>query len=133
MEAAAAAGTDASGRIHTAVTSAAGAPTEFVTRRILADLLAGPDRPDLILCGQDIMAMNVYFELAELGLKVGKDIAVASFDNLDPIANLLQPGLSTMELPYYEMGRAAMNLAIDGAPHNQVLRLKGKFVERHSL
>lgn len=77
--------------------------------------------------------MNVYFELADLGLKVGKDIAVASFDNLEPICSLLQPGLSTMELPYYEMGRAAMNLAIDGARGNQVLRLKGKFVERQSL
>jgi LacI family transcriptional regulator len=133
IEGAAAAGLDASDRVHIAVSSAAGAPTEFATRRILADLFSRAERPDLVLCGQDIMAMNVYFELAELGLKVGKDVAVASFDNLDPIAGLLQPGLSTMELPYYEMGRAAMMLAIDGAKHNQVLRLKGKFVERNSL
>lgn len=132
-DAASAAGIDVSGRINTAVISPAGAPTQFVTRRILTDLFSGGDRPDLVLCGQDIMAMNVYFELADLGLKVGKDIAVASFDNLEPICSLLQPGLSTMELPYYEMGRAAMNLAIDGARGNQVLRLKGKFVERQSL
>ena len=131
--AAAAVGMDASARIHTAVTSAAGAPTEFVTRPILTELFSRSDRPDLVLCGQDIMAMNVYFELAELGFKVGKDIAVASFDNLDPIASLLQPGLSTMELPYYAMGRTAMNLAIDGANTNQVLRLQGKFIERKSL
>jgi len=38
-----------------------------------------------------------------------------------------------MELPYYEMGRAAMTLAIDGDRPPQVVRLKGKFVERHSL
>jgi LacI family transcriptional regulator len=133
IDGAAAVGMDVSDRIQTAVLSAAGAPTEFATRRILGELFASADRPDLVLCGQDIMAMNVYFELAELGLKVGKDIAVASFDNLDPIATLLQPGLSTMELPYYEMGRAAMTLAIDGAANNQVLRLQGKFIERNSL
>ena len=132
-DAAAAAGLDMTGRIHIAVTSAIGAPAEFTTRPILTDLFSKTDRPDLILCGQDIMAMNVYFELARLGIRVGKDVAVASFDNLDPIAGLLQPGLSTMELPYYEMGRAAMDLAIDGPSHHQVFRLKGKFVERDSL
>lgn len=132
-DAAKAAGVDVTGRVHTAVVSAAGTPTQFITRKLLSELIAGPDRPDLVLCGQDIMAMNVYFELAEFGLKVGKDIAVASFDNLDPIAGLLQPGLSTMELPYYDMGRTAMILAIDGPHDTQVLRLKGQFVERSSL
>lgn len=133
VDAGAASGRDVSGSIRTAVISPAGAPTEFATRAILADLFAQAERPDLVLCGQDIMAMNVYFELGELGLKVGKDIAVASFDNQEPIASLLQPGLSTMELPYYAMGRAAMTLAIDDAAKSQVLRLKGKFIERKSL
>lgn len=133
VDAARTAGHEAAGQMHTAVVSPAGAPTEFATRRILAEIMSAGEKPDLILCGQDIMAMNVYFELGELGLKVGRDIAVASFDNLDPIATLLQPGLSTMELPYYDMGRAAMNLAIDGADESQVLRLKGKFIERQSL
>lgn len=133
VDAAQAAGIDVSGRVHTAVISPAGAPTRFATRKILAELFAGPERPDLVLCGQDIMAMNVYFELAELGLKVGQDIAVASFDNLEPIASLLQPGLSTMELPYYDMGRAAMSAAIDGSDFGQVLRIPGKFIDRHSM
>ncbi len=133
VDAAAKAGHDVSGAIHTAVISPAGEPTRFATSDILRSVFASPAQPDLILCGQDIMAMNVYFELSELGLKVGRDIAVASFDNLDPVADLLQPGLSTMELPYYEMGRAAMNLAIDGTDGKQVVRLKGKFIERQSL
>lgn len=133
VDAAAALGHDVEDSVHTAVISQAGAPTRFATRGILGQLIAADKKPDLVLCGQDIMAMNVYFELGELGLRVGRDIGVASFDNYDPIAGLLQPGLSTMELPYYEMGRAAMNLAIDGAAEGEVLRLKGKFVERQSL
>lgn len=133
VEAAAASGHDVTGQVHTAVTSRAGSPVVFVADKILARVLAENPRPDLVLCGQDILAMNVYFVLAELGLQVGEDIAVASFDNLDPIAGLLQPGLSTMELPYYEMGRTAMTLAIDGAEPGQVLRLNGAFIGRGSL
>lgn len=133
VEAAAARGHDVTGQVHIAVVSKAGSPAVFVADQILPRVFAKKPRPDLVLCGQDILAMNVYFVLAEMGLKVGKDIAVASFDNLDPIAGLLQPGLSTMELPYYEMGRTAMTLAIDGAGSGQVLRLNGAFIDRNSL
>ena len=101
---------------------------------------ASGKRPKTIGIVMDNTAASVAFvkpmkdhQLAKLGLKVGRDIGVASFDNLLPIAELLQPGLSTMELPYYEMGRLAMNLAIDGAGTPEVARLKGKFVERNSL
>jgi LacI family transcriptional regulator len=133
VDAAAALGHDVAADIHSAVISKVGTPPVFIADQILPRLFAEDAPPDLIICGQDILAMNVYFVLAELGLKVGKDVAVASFDNLDPIAGLLQPGLSTMELPYYDMGRMAMTLAIDGVAGNQVLRLKGKFIERQSL
>jgi LacI family transcriptional regulator len=126
---------DMTGRIHTAVIEADGKVT-FVADKVLSELMKRParTRPDVIVCGQDILAMEVYFVLAELGLKVGKDVAVASFDNLEPIASLLKPGLSTMELPYYDMGRAAMLTAIDppaGPAHT--IRLSGRFVERASV
>ncbi len=128
-------GIDMTRRIHTAVEEREGHVT-FVADRVLSRLMQEPEdtRPDVIICGQDILAMDVYFDLSELGLKVGRDIAVVSFDNLDPIASLLKPGLSTMELPYYEMGRAAMMMAID-SPEGpaETLRLPGRFIDRASL
>ena len=133
IDAAAKRGLDVTGAVHTAVVSKVGEPPLFIADRLLPGLLGGASRPDLVLCGQDIMAMNVYFVLAGLGYEVGKHIAVASFDNLDPVAGLLQPGLSTMELPYYEMGRRAMEMAIDGVGGPQVVRLAGRFIERSSL
>ena len=128
-------GIDMGPRIHTAVDERDGRVT-FVADRLLARLMAEPTktRPDVIICGQDILALDVYFDLAELGLKVGRDVAVVSFDNLEPIASLLKPGLSTMELPYYEMGRTAMIEAInDPSGTAKTLRLQGKFVDRDSL
>ena len=125
-------GLDLTNHVHNAVVPTA-VGYDFIADLILPALMSGPSRPDLILCGQDIMAMNVYFVLHDLGITIGKDVAVASFDNQQPIAGLLQPGLSTMELPYYEMGRAAMTAAIDGSEFGQVLRMPGKFIDRRSM
>lgn len=129
-------GLDMTGRIHEAVVGHErhGVP-QFIADKILPGLMSAPpdSRPDVLICGQDILAMDVYFILSELRFRVGQHVGVASFDNREPIASLLRPGLSTMELPYYEMGRAAMTLAIDGSQSPQVIRLKGKFVDRHSL
>ncbi|MCU4677018.1 LacI family DNA-binding transcriptional regulator [Catenovulum sp. 2E275] len=66
-------------------------------------------KPDAVLCGKDLAAIKVYFVIERLGLTVGKDIGVASFDNWHDIPEILEPGLSTMALPYYEMGRLAVS------------------------
>ena len=125
-------GLDLSDRVHIA-----GIPLEeggeYLVSGILPDLMQSPDRPDLILCGQDLMAISVYFALNQLGLAIGRDVAVASFDNLQPITELLQPGLSTMEVPYYEMGRAAMTIAIDGVTQDRLIRMRGRFINRQSM
>ncbi len=131
-EAARAQGLDFSGCVHVA----AAPPPQFQiysVDRLLPQLFGGTGRPDVVVCGQDLMAIPVYFQLSALGLTPGKDIAVASFDNFEPVARLLQPGLSTMELPYYEMGRAAMNAAIDGIEAEPRVLVRGSFVSRDSM
>lgn len=100
---------------------------------LLADLMDRSPRPDIVVCGQDLMALPVYFTLTALGYKVGRDVGVVSFDNLQPLASLMQPGLSTMELPYHEMGRAAMTAAIDGTTFTEPLLVRGRFIDRSSL
>jgi len=66
-------------------------------------------KPDAILCGQDPMAVEVYFVVQALGLQVGRDIGIGSFDDWGIIPSLVQPGLTTMALPHYEMGQWAFN------------------------
>ena len=79
-----------------------------ITRQRAAELIKD-FKPDAILCGQDPMAVEVYFVVQSLGLQVGKDIGIGSFDDWDIIPSLLQPGLTTMALPHYEMGKWAFN------------------------
>lgn len=90
-------------------------------------------KPDAILCGQDPMAMEIYFVLQSLGLKVGDDIGIGSFDNWDLIPELLQPSLTTMALPHYEMGRWAFNYLLDERTDLVASKLPFRLISRGSL
>lgn len=73
----------------------------------LRNLLTLPDRPSVICCGNDEMALRTYGVLRSRGLKVPEDISVAGFDNYRAIAETLYPPLTTVELPYRKMGQRA--------------------------
>lgn len=73
----------------------------------LRKLLALKDRPTVICCGNDEMALRTYGVLRSRGLKVPEDISVAGFDNYRAIAETLYPPLTTVELPYRAMGQRA--------------------------
>ncbi|WP_428036326.1 LacI family DNA-binding transcriptional regulator [Amphritea sp.] len=77
--------------------------------KAVAELLKLTHQPTAFVCGKDEFAMQAYFEFAKRGLQVGRDIAITSFDNQRMIAPGLSPGLTTMALPHFEMGQAAMN------------------------
>ncbi len=60
--------------------------------------------PTALFCYTDRMAMGAYDALRTLNLSIPNDVAVVGFDNQEFIAAELYPGLTTMELPHYEMG-----------------------------
>ncbi len=73
----------------------------------LQDVIAMRDRPTVICCGNDEMALRTYGVLRSRGLKVPDEISVAGFDNYRAIAETLYPPLTTVELPYRKMGQRA--------------------------
>lgn len=73
------------------------------------------DPPTAIFCANDRTAWGAYQALAELGLRVPDDVSIIGFDNQDIIAGFLRPGLTTMNLPFREMGWAAVDLLLRGA------------------
>ncbi len=77
------------------------------------ELMALPQPPTAIFCGNDKIAMNCYSALAELGLRVPQDVAVIGYDNIAHIAEGLLPTLTTMQLPHYEMGKWAVQYLIE--------------------
>ena len=57
--------------------------------------------------------MGAYVAIRQLGLSIPNDVAVVGFDNMEIIASQLHPALTTMQLPYYEMGQWAVRQLIE--------------------
>lgn len=72
--------------------------------RAAAALLDGTRPPTAIFCATDRMAMGAYDAIKERGLRIGEDISVVGFDNQEIIANYLRPSLTTVALPFQQMG-----------------------------
>lgn len=76
-------------------------------------LLDQPDPPTAVFCFNDQVAMGVYQAAARLGLSVPADVSVVGVDNLPLVADALDPGLTTVEVPHFQMGRWAVNALLD--------------------
>jgi len=100
---------------------AAGAPVE----RRSSDARGGRDagrrlleappgvRPTAVFCFNDQMAMGVYQAASALGLAVPADCSIVGVDDLEIVADALEPGLTTIALPHREMGRWGMTTLLD--------------------
>jgi LacI family transcriptional regulator len=74
-------------------------------------LLNDYDGIDAIFAHSDLIAIGCLRALNEYGLKVPHDVAVVGFDNIS-IAALLTPSLTTVDQPFAEIGRTAMQCLI---------------------
>ena len=75
-------------------------------------LLAGPDRPDAIVCANDEIAMGVLVAARSAGLTVPDHLAVTGWDDI-PAARHLAPPLTTVRQPMTDLGRRAAELLRD--------------------
>jgi len=82
----------------------------FIMARAILDR---PDRPTGLFCYTDRIAFGAYQAAAELGLSVPHDVSIVGFDDQEIISANLRPGLTTMALPHYDMGKWAVNVLLD--------------------
>jgi LacI family transcriptional regulator len=68
--------------------------------------------PPVILSANDRMAYGLVEGLKAEGIRIGKDVGIVGFDNLQ-IATLLNPGLTTIHNPFYRVGQGAAELLIN--------------------
>jgi DNA-binding LacI/PurR family transcriptional regulator len=81
-------------------------------------LLDGPNPPTAIMCGNDLVALGAMRSVRERGMSVPDDVAVAGFDDFD-FAVAVDPPLTTVRIPGYEMGRHAAASLIDAVSANE--------------
>jgi LacI family transcriptional regulator len=93
--------------------------------------------PTALFCGNDWMAMGAYDALKEMNLSIPQDVAVIGFDNREVIAAHMRPPLTTIALPYYEMGQWAVNYLLrsdsDHNPNPVQELLACPLIERQSV
>ena len=82
-------------------------------------LLGGPDRPTGLFCFTDRIAFGAYQAASDLGLSVPQDVSIVGFDDQELISANLRPGLTTMALPHYAMGKWAVEALLDQIDHRR--------------
>lgn len=75
-------------------------------REGLRALMAAPDRPTAVMCGNDVLAAGALDAARDMGLRVPGDLSVTGFDDIE-IAQIVTPRLTTVHVPHREMGRGA--------------------------
>jgi LacI family transcriptional regulator len=106
-------------------------------RQAGGELLDQERPPTAIICFNDQIAMGVMQAAARRGIALPAGLSIMGIDDLHPVADALDPGLTTVALPHAEMGRWGMDRLlerIDGSPVlDGVAQLPGWLVERDSV
>ncbi|MFO6425129.1 LacI family DNA-binding transcriptional regulator [Motilimonas sp. KMU-193] len=78
---------------------------------LISTLERWPDL-DAVICSHSELAAGLILEANKRGIKLPEQLAVATFD--DPnLCNTLQPSLTTVDIPYAEVGKEAAQCLLD--------------------
>jgi LacI family transcriptional regulator len=80
--------------------------------RALSDLLDAGRPFSAVFAGNDMLALGCYDVLAERGLRCPEDLSVVGFNDM-PLVDKLQPGLTTVHIPHYDIGWEAGRMMLD--------------------
>lgn len=98
-------------------------------------LLYSPNPPDGILAFSDQIAIAAMMAAKERGLKIPEDLAIIGFNN-EPVDELLEPSLSSIDQPAFQMGYESAQLLIQkiNNPSNEIFHkvLKSELMIRNS-
>ncbi len=103
--------------------------------RPFSALMAHPDRPSVVMCGNDVQAAGAVMRAHQMGLRVPQDVSVTGFDDME-IARLTDPALTTVAVPHRQMGQQAAEILVKmvtGTEGSRHARLETQIIERGSL
>lgn len=85
--------------------------SEYVERQVCTLLDGHPDAEALV-CANDMMAMRAYRVCEQRGIRVGKDLAITGYDDMD-MAKSMDPPLTTVLQNAYDIGYLALQNALE--------------------
>lgn len=98
---------------------------------------------DAVFCGNDLIAIGAMKEVLRSGFRVPEDIGIMGFDDIY-MSQMVEPELTTVKQPNYEMGYQAVNLLIQhlrekqsgkgtGKTDHSIVILDTEITERNSI
>lgn len=106
-------------------------------RRLTEDLLGQPGerRPTAIFAHNDLMAVGALNALRAAGLRCPADVSVVGYNDA-PLIDQIDPPLTTVRLPGFELGRHSARIAFELVrgvrPRESRVMLAPEFIERRS-
>ncbi|WP_313165426.1 LacI family DNA-binding transcriptional regulator [Massilia oculi] len=97
-------------------------PSMVEGERLCSGVVLGPQRPDAVICYNDLMALGFMKECANLGLSIPRDLSVVGFDNI-AYGKYVTPALTTVDLQSERMGATAMTKLLAVIRGEQVEKL----------
>jgi DNA-binding LacI/PurR family transcriptional regulator len=98
-------------------------------------LLTLPQKPDAIFAVTDPVAIGAHIAIRKHGLKMPEQISLMGFTN-DAVSDIIEPSISTMAQPSFEMGRVATRQLIyqikNKTAKPERIVLKTELIERNS-
>jgi LacI family transcriptional regulator len=92
-------------------------------------LLALPEPPTAVFADTDLKAYGAIEAVKDAGLRVPEDISIAGFDDI-PGSDTFEPQLTTVKIPYYEIGKKAVEMLLTRIKENSDIKTE---VMRSSL
>jgi LacI family transcriptional regulator len=96
---------------------------------------AMPRKPTAVVASNDLMGIGCIVGLKNLGYRIPDDISIAGVDDI-PQAEIVDPPMTTVALPLYDLGAAGMETLIQArsgkASAAQVVTLPHRLVVRRS-
>jgi LacI family transcriptional regulator len=86
-------------------------------------------RPDLtaIVAANDLIALGCYRAVRESGREVGVDVSITGYNDI-PLLDLMQPPMTSVRVPYRQMGVEAANALLEmmasGSPAGRPISIR---------
>ncbi len=79
---------------------------------LIRDMLAAPDRPEGLVCFNDYCALHAMNAAREFGIRIPEELSLAGFGNVELIAAMSHPRLTSVNQFPREIGRKAAEILL---------------------
>lgn len=111
------------------------APNIESARRVMAEQLRQDADFDVVVCGCDVQAIGVMDALLSAGIRIPQDVCITGYDGVE-LAQYLRVPLTTVNQPFYEIGRQGTEILLDRIKYRDMpvrkIVLKSELVCRES-